>query len=59
MDVGVLPPSVAASGWTPTVTHIPVVVDGELSAAVQVYVKVSLEIAIEAFGMLLETYDVL
>jgi hypothetical protein len=50
VDIGIVPPGINASDWTPTLTHKPMVVDAELSADVEVYLKIGLELSIEALG---------
>jgi len=50
VSIGLIPPDISASGWTPTVSHIPVVVDGQISAGVQDYFKIGVELSVEALG---------
>ena len=51
VSIGLVPPGISASGWAPTVSHTPVVVDGQISAGVQDYAKIGVELSVEALGM--------
>lgn len=50
VDISLIPLGISASGWTPTVSPIPFVVNGQISASAQDYAKVGVELAIDALG---------
>ena len=50
VKIGLSPPGITASGWTPSVSHTPMVVDGQISAGIQDFAKVGVDLAVEALG---------
>jgi hypothetical protein len=50
VSIGIIPPGISATGWKPTVSHIPVTVTGQISAGIQDYAKVGVDLSVEALG---------